>query len=158
MEGNIFIIGLMVSLICLMTLIMIFSKSVKKLILRSHNIKLMIKIIYFLTCLLSIIAVTNMIIFIVYCGSERYLIYKIGIDAYFVELGGVQGMLLLRLYFTFKESTFKISNCEKWTILIVYILQILISLAHLATYYIIFLLITGLIIFAFIRIIINLSN
>ena len=113
------LVGIVPALFCLIIVIYISVISIKQL--RSHSMHTHIKVTYFITCALSIIAFTAFLMSTVVCpGTFRDILFTVGNLGYIGVGECVLAMLLLRLYFTFKDSIFEISEYQKWICIISY--------------------------------------
>ena len=134
-QDRTFLIGVIPSLLCLIIVITISIISIAKLR-KQTDISLIIKRFYYISCIFSIITVTI-------CVIDSYLLCTIiAIDSltifndpsvriiirrmnYHILIECVLAILYLRVYSTFKESVYKISQWQKLILILLYALTII---------------------------------
>ena len=122
-------IGFSIYLTCFIFLLIISITSIKQLIFDSEKIQNVIKCIYFLVTIFSIFVTLIALSGSLICQRTKLEIWITGfVLCYECMLLSVSGLLLLRLYFTFKESIFAITQCQKWFIIILYLFTIIAGL------------------------------
>ena len=114
------IIGILVASVSLVIALAILLLSVYQL--KSQEIQNYIKIIHFASCVSGIVALSTGISYVYSCSLVLVEFHIIG---YFAELLFVLAMLLMRLYFSFKDSVFAITECQKWICVFLYSLIII---------------------------------
>ena len=126
--------------VSLILIIVILIKSIKQL--KSAKTQTLIKRMYLITNVISIIGVTAFLSFMAISFLIYYTVLSsnkvistiatsfswIFIYSYWLMLLCILAMLLLRLWFTFKESVFEISKYQKWILIILYLTLIICSL------------------------------
>ena len=116
-----FSIELVPSTISLLIISLIFTLSIKQFI--SRDLEPSIKIVYAIACIFSIVSITINIITCIFCmdrskfGGPALILFW---SSYYVVLFSILGILLLRLYFTFQESMFKITKFQQKIITVSY--------------------------------------
>ena len=126
--------------ICFIILFFIVIVSTKQLQ-SKQKIQIQIKIVYFIAIINAIIytIVANVTHFLTMACMDYSKVQPYGVlnsISYSVFCLCVLGILLLRLYFTFKESMYKISECQQKVFIILYSLGIISSVVYSLAYFI----------------------
>ena len=88
----------------------------------SPQIRKPIKTTYIILCFLTIILNVSMLIVWTTCKTQTSLVLLILINiSRYLTLIGTLLILILRLYFTFKDSNLRISKCQQWLLIITYL-------------------------------------
>ena len=122
-SNGIFFIGSVPSLISLLIILFILVTSLKQLQ-SDASINKFIKITYFIICISSIISVLSNLISGILC-IQQFILGRIAWASYAVTLYCILATLLLRLYFTFKDSVFQVTQSQKWMIISSYLFGII---------------------------------
>ena len=120
LKDGTFLIGLIPSTLCLVIAIWIFIASIKQLRTK-QKIKPLIKIIHYISCILSIILICLQIYYTLLCDVPRVFTI-IGHNFYITLSLCIICTLLLRIHHTFKESALALSNSQQLILIILFVL------------------------------------
>ena len=117
LQDGSFLISFIPSLLCLIIVIIIFIKSIKH-FQTKPEIHSSLKLLFYTSCILSIPTIILVSIDILISCIPALLHLHKYTNTFFISYGGltlsVGIMLLIRIYFAFKESVLQISKCQKY--------------------------------------------
>ena len=127
-KSGMFLITLIPSTICMVIVVWIYIKSINQLK-NKPKIESPIKILYHIASILSICVITFCFlggITLCFESENSSFIPAFIVLCLYMGIGCcVLAILLIRVHFTFKESIFKLSKCEKYSFIILYSMTIL---------------------------------
>ena len=115
-------VAISIAIPCILLVLVLLIKSIRE-IPKLKKIQTKIKIQYYINCAFSLLCMISGALFQFVCTNW---IDSMVIICYWILVGGILNTLLLRLNHTFKESVYKLSSFQSWTINITkYILLII---------------------------------
>ena len=147
LKDGTFLITFIPSLFCLFVVIwMTISSTIKLRNKTEKQIRLSIKMIYYISCIFSIIIIIlQSISMCILCNKAIFsaIYYQLAYFSTILYSGllyTIWIMLSLRIYYTFKNSAFKMSKCETYTVLIllgICIINSIFQYIHMGYWYLI---------------------
>ena len=136
LKDGIFLIGFVPTTLCLLLVTWIIFNSIYQLT-KLKKLQNTIKNLYYLSCILCIIIliITTANSFFCKISKLSTLLSLLSGVFYYVMVFTILAILILRVHFTFKDSMFRISKCQLWTFIILYVFSVSSSILPMSIYF-----------------------